>query len=209
MTSCELINDRSRVNESDLILVHLRDGYSQFPSYRPRHQRWAFVLYESPVHSGDFSNLNGFFNLSSTYRIESDFPGFYSSISGLIWKSNNKLDKDYTKNKSSFAAAIISNCGGTSGRLHYIRELQKYIIVDVYGNCGKSCPRHASHNKNITNCKEIISYEYKFYLAFENSICKDYITEKFFEIIRFPIIPVVLGGGSYDYFVSKSKNPCF
>jgi hypothetical protein len=37
------------------------------------------MLYESPAHSSDFSNLNNFYNLSSTYKIESDFPGFYES----------------------------------------------------------------------------------------------------------------------------------
>jgi hypothetical protein len=42
-------------------------------------QRWIFMLYESPAHSSDFSNLNNFYNLSSTYKIESDFPGFYES----------------------------------------------------------------------------------------------------------------------------------
>ena len=211
VTSCELINDRSRVNESDLVLVHLRDGYSQFPSYRPRNQRWVFVLYESPVHSGDFTNLNGFFNLSSTYKIDSDFPGFYEMDSHIIWKLNKRFNDsfDFLANKIHFAVAIISNCGGTSKRLDYIRELQNFISVDIYGKCGKPCPSHASHNKNITNCKEIISYQYKFYFAFENSICKDYITEKFFQILRFPVIPVVLGGGSYDYFVSSFRNACF
>jgi alpha-1,3-fucosyltransferase len=205
VTSCELTVDKNRVNESDLVLVHLRDGYSQFPSYRPNDQRWVFVLYESPVHSGDFTNLKGFFNMTSTYHLDSDFPDFYSTFSGLTWKRNYNFDenKDYLKNKTDFAAAIISNCGGTSGRLNYIRELQNYITVNVYGKCGKACPAEASYNKNITNCKEIISYQYKFYFAFENSVCKDYVTEKFFEILRYPIIPVVLGGGKYEHFVSK------
>jgi len=208
VTSCELITDKTRINESDLVLVHLRDGYSQFPSYRPKKQRWVFVLYESPVHSADFTNFNGFFNMTSTYKIDSDFPGFYEVYSGIRWAPNNNFDKnkDYLKNKTDFAAAVISNCGGTSGRLGYIRELQKHISVTIYGQCGKPCPAHAFHDKTVTNCKEIISYQYKFYFAFENSICNEYVTEKFFQILRFPIIPVVLGAGQYDYFVSKHTH---
>ena len=30
---------------------------------------------------------------------------------------------------------------------------------------------------------------YKFYLAFENSICPDYVTEKFFNILQYNVIP--------------------
>ena len=48
------------------------------------------------------------------------------------------------------------------------------LQVDIYGSCGNySCPRTAK-------CFNKLDTEYKFYLAFENSNCKDYITEKFF-----------------------------
>jgi hypothetical protein len=38
---------------------------------------------------------------------------------------------------------------------------------------------------------------YYFYLAFENSLCKDYITEKFFDAMSRDVVPVVRGGGDY------------
>ena len=34
----------------------------------------------------------------------------------------------------------------------------------------------------------------QFYLALENSLCRDYITEKFWKVLPFDIIPVVLNG---------------
>ena len=39
--------------------------------------------------------------------------------------------------------------------------------------------------------------QYWFYLAFENSNCPDYITEKLWRILDMPIVPIVMGGGDY------------
>ena len=44
----------------------------------------------------------------------------------------------------------------------------------------------------------MLERDYKFYLSFENSICRDYVTEKFFKIIERRIVPVVYGGADYE-----------
>ena len=61
------------------------------------------------------------------------------------------------------------------------------LQVDVYGKCGKlKCGRGESVQQQIidtnTRCDETISH-YKFYLAFENTLCPDYVTEKFFRTL--------------------------
>ena len=110
--------------------------------------------------------------------------------------------------RKQISQLVISNCDDKSKRLDYIRKIQKYINVDIFGqnSCRtKLCPRKVKINHafiNDTDCKEIIANEYKFFFAFENSLCIDYVSEKFFHIIRFNIIPVVLGSGNYDYYVS-------
>jgi hypothetical protein len=74
-------------------------------------------------------------------------------------------------------AWLVSNCRESNNRQKYAHELQKYIPVDIYGKCGTmKCPR-SKENK----CLEMLDRDYKFYLAFENANCKDYITEKFLE----------------------------
>ena len=40
--------------------------------------------------------------------------------------------------------------------------------------------------------------KYKFYLSFENSFCDDYVTEKFFKVLNYDIVPIVLGGSNYS-----------
>lgn len=202
VTSCELLTNKSRINESDFVLVHMRDPIKEPPQYRPPYQRWIFVLYESPYHAADFTKYNGFFNLTSTYTIDSDFPGFYENYADLIWSYNKEFNENYDfyKGKSEFAVAVISNCGAPSQRLEYIKQLQNHIPVSILGKCGVNCPNNFK-NGTPGNCKEIVAAEYKFYLSFENSVCKDYITEKLFQILKYNIIPVVLGGGLYSHYV--------
>ena len=97
--------------------------------------------------------------------------------------------------KKNLAAALISNCRASSKRLEFINELKKYMNVDVYGKCGSHlCPSN-------TNCREFINRKYKFFFAFENSMCQDYVTEKFFQTLNYDIVPVVLGLGNYSYYV--------
>ena len=59
--------------------------------------------------------------------------------------------------------------------MQYARELQRHIEVDIYGKCGDiSC----EGGKSNSTCRTTTLKMYKFYLAFENSNCKDYISEK-------------------------------
>ena len=100
------------------------------------------------------------------------------------------------KEKKNLAAALITKCNAPSNRFKFISELQKHMRVDIYGKCGKKlCPRNIS-------CRESIYKRYKFFFAFENSFCVDYITEKFFITLKYNIVPVVLGLGDYSYYVS-------
>lgn len=68
--------------------------------------------------------------------------------------------------------------------------------VDIYGSCGTfKCSRNTADK-----CFEILDHDYKFYLAFENSNCKDYITEKFFvNSLNRNILPIVMGARPEDY----------
>lgn len=199
---CELTKDKRLFDRSDLVIFHMMD-FPKIPVInRPKKQIWTFLLYESPANSYNYTKFNSVFNMTSTYKIGSDFSGFYESSSMFYWQRNNSFEEnfDFFSGKSKFAVAIISNCKAKSERLDFINKLKLYVDVDLYGNCGEKCPR-LFNNSMSGDCKAIVASEYKFYLAFENSICQDYITEKFFGILKYNIIPVVFGGGPYDYYV--------
>lgn len=67
--------------------------------------------------------------------------------------------------------------------------------VDVYGRCGpKKCPKDEP-----SKCNGLIK-EYLFYMALENAISEDYVTEKVLLGYQNNAIPVVLGGADYDRY---------
>jgi len=57
----------------------------------------------------------------------------------------------------------------------------KFIPVDVIGRCGKNIFSKMGKNETFYNYLED---HYKFYFAFENSLCADYITEKFYMSLK-------------------------
>jgi hypothetical protein len=109
--------------------------------------------------------------------------------------------------KEYMAAAIISNCPVPSRRDEYIQELQEAgIDVHVYGLCGRyRCSDLGWQQKRPRICYEELSPKYMFYLAFENAFCKDYVSEKLYQSLLYPWVPVVRGGINYDEYL-PTKN---
>lgn len=136
-------------------------------------------MLESPNVSGfDINKEVGAVNWTATYREDSDIVTPYEKwmyYNDQI-QENVENTKNYAAGKTRLVAWFVSNCLAHNERLQYARELQKYIQVDIYGRCGDlKCDR------GDIKCREMLRTTYKFYLAFENTNCRDYITEKFFD----------------------------
>ncbi|XP_012148355.2 glycoprotein 3-alpha-L-fucosyltransferase A isoform X2 [Megachile rotundata] len=190
VNTCTIVRDNS--DEADLILFK---DYITHVGRRSPNQVWMLYLLECPYHTQ--SVKNAVINWTATYRRDSDIVAPYErwqyydpSVTQIPQTFN------YAANKTKKVAWFVSNCHPRNQRMHYAKELSKYIQVDIYGTCGTlRCPRSQSQA-----CFEMLDEDYKFYLAFENSNCKDYITEKFFvNGLGHNVLPIVMGAHPTDY----------
>jgi alpha-1,3-fucosyltransferase len=130
-----------------------------------------------------------------TYRSDSDVFYSYGETVQLS-KPKSELYLTPTKirqltTKPKLIAWIVSSCRTPSRRESFVKELQKYVPVDIYGACGSlKCPSG--------NCYQHVALQYKFYLSFENSLCKDYVTEKLFQALQTDMVPIVYGWANYS-----------
>ena len=102
----------------------------------------------------------------------------------------------------------MSHCETSSRRENYVLEMMKYIKIDIYGKCDSYFPNVKQipcSKDSLNDCFADLVDSYKYYLSFENSLCDDYITEKYWKfytdemIFKTNILPIVRGAKRYQY----------
>ncbi|MEE6472970.1 hypothetical protein FKM82_009797 [Ascaphus truei] len=195
ISGCKLTTNRSLYQEADAILFHHRDiiDFSDFPiKKRPTSQKWIWMNFESPSHSSWLRTLGGVFNWTMSYRVDSDI---FVPYGYLFSKKHAKI---ILPRKKKLVAWVISNWNEDQERVQYYNQLSNYIGVDIYGSYGMELKED--------NIVKTVS-EYKFYLAFENSLHTDYITEKLWRnAFKSSAIPIVMGPSRYNYEMFIPRN---
>ena len=203
------------------------------PSQRGDNQKYILWEIESAAHLYGFQPeiYNNFFNWTVTYRQDSTVTLPYGWLNKIkehpegkdlrkfIKKFGVENKKIATKDskRNSTVAWMVSNCLTESNREGYVEQLKEFINIDIFGGCYYNEDSLECGKDDAQGCWDKIASQYKFYLAFENSICKDYVTEKFFDPFQRNIIPIVLGGANYssiapphsyiDAFKDYSEDP--
>ena len=201
-TNCEFTTNTSLFrNSSAVIFCITTKGIETTPplkpSERPANQVWVFFGMESPTHLDRFYKhlhpvWKNSFNWSMSYRINSDVVLPYGYLKTRPVTPLRNYSEIFRK-KTKFVAWVVSNCNTPSLRKKFVEKLRKYgLHVDVYGACGM---------KFKGDPLTMISTDYKFYLSFENTMCSDYITEKFFKYFPLDVITVVRGGSDYKKLI--------
>ena len=226
-SDCEIVNSPYQysnrpLDSYDAILFNFNDEFwlTKRPQFQRRpHQRFIFFTQEPPpsIEPMNIADYDGYFNWTMTYRMDSDIPLLYGRIQPkpsapttaeeirikISNATRQRLSKRTERKGTCYVAAMISHCETHGGREEYITQLEKYIEVDIYGPCTDQMDTilHCDRNELLSStpeCYDMLESKYKFYLSFENSICPDYVTEKFFQIMAHDMVPVVYGGANYS-----------
>ncbi|XP_067945286.1 alpha-(1,3)-fucosyltransferase fut-1-like [Watersipora subatra] len=148
------------------------------------------------------------YNATMTYT--RDAAVYFPWGETLSRKGNTSIqtEMDYAENKTQGAYAYVSNCQGTAyERLPFMKSLANYINVEIFGGCTNNRPCL----KGDSECEAVLHHPYRFYLAFENSLCKDYISEKFWKTLHSDghFVPVVVGGLSVEDYTRVAPPDSF
>jgi hypothetical protein len=112
-------------------------------------------------------------------------------------------------------AVFISNCkkAGGQNRLKYVKEMMEYIPMHSYGGClgnrkEQEIPyddRWPKHDQRRARKHKTLR-QYKFYLAFENTGVRDYVSEKVYDSLIGGALPVYRGAEGIRKFMPHEHS---
>lgn len=183
--------DRTYADRAFAIVFHIPTLYEHLYGEleKPDGQIWAAwnMEPESKVPLLDDEAFLGFFDLRMDYHPYADIVcPYYAGFK----PERIEVPTDPTRKKNR-VCMLVSSGVNQSGREEYLAELMKYTPVDSYGRL--------YHNKDMDGedrgweSKIELYSQYKFVIAFENSILEDYVTEKLYDPLISGSVPVYLG----------------
>lgn len=191
---CRLVSQRSLFSTADVVVFHNKELAMQhrhlpFDLPRPAGQRWAWMSLEAPASNANLQQFSNVFNMTISYRRDADITVPYGQLQP---REEGAPTDAIPSNKSFLACWVVSNYKKQHRRSKVYKELRGVIPVQVYGHWGRKPLPPKALLPTISRCF--------FYLAFENAISKDYITEKLWRnSYQGGAVPVVLGPSVEDY----------
>jgi len=181
--------------------IHTNNRPSFLPQLRTELdvlEQFLQVESEQNTNAQVLTTFDNLFNITAAHKSDSDIRVPYGTECTVadkhslqtIRNSSNETERinAVRRRKTGLIAWFVSNCQTASRREDYVRKLQQYVPVDVYGHRGiKTCPKHTCRH---SMCELMLNSNYKFYISFENSLCEDYVTEKFFRIRSLNIVAI-------------------
>ncbi|XP_028270143.1 alpha-(1,3)-fucosyltransferase 7 [Parambassis ranga] len=193
ISGCFLSDKASTLSTADVVVFHhqeLSTGLSSLPLHldRPASQRWVWLSMEPPVNNRNLTQFNGLFNWTMSYRRDADISIPY----GKTLPGGDDPNFQAALNRSCLVSWVVSRYQPHQARAAVYQSLKKHIPIEVYGMWNK---KPLSNRKLLPTVSKCL-----FYLSFENSIAKDYISEKLWRnAFQAGVVPVVLGPSRATY----------
>ncbi|KAK5909178.1 hypothetical protein CesoFtcFv8_003131 [Champsocephalus esox] len=190
---CFLTDHTSTFSTADVVVFHhqeLKEGLSALPLHldRPASQHWVWLSMEPPVNNANLTPLSGIFNWTMSYRRDADMYIPY----GKTVLGGDAQSFQAAPNRSCLVSWVVSRFRPQQARAAVYRSLKKYIPIQVYGKWNNKPLSDKKLLPTIAKCA--------FYLSFENSEAKDYISEKLWRnALQAGVVPVVLGPSRATY----------
>lgn len=202
--SCNISENVDEIDTADAVLFTDEQYVPTFRNGRPPQQVWILFLTKNPYYTRELKYPLGSINWTASYRSDSDIVTPF-----VKWVYYNRtlnempaLSRNFSARKTKKVVWFVRDFKQDhSRRREYAEELMKHIDVDVFGKSNDyPCPCGSPEY-----CIRLLK-QYKFFLAFETSNCRDYITEKFFISLQHGVLPVVMGPPAEDYEKSAPHN---
>ncbi|VDD96748.1 unnamed protein product [Enterobius vermicularis] len=156
---CFITEDRSYLRVADAVVFHLFNmRRSDLPLFRLPRQYYIFLTFESPEHrirtlvkkykrtknDQDYQIPDNFFNLTVTYRADSDIYAPYGHFLRIEDNRQRSIGVQYDVKsifeRPNLVLQLVSNCRTPSRRENYVDQLKQYINITQLGKCfGREC----------------------------------------------------------------------
>ena len=199
--TCDLTYDKKEYSRASAVMFHhrsMQDWLNKLPPSRLPEQRWVLYYRESTWWNPKgrvLNRANNLMNWTMGFRSDDDITIPTAIITKGQFGEGYDPNRNYLYGKTGDVVGLMSwacrrQPPGYATRANYIDSLQKHgLKLDVYGKCGEDCGA-------FSNCS-IVLRKYKFVLAFENSLCDDYITEKpYRNALMLGVVPIVMSGAN-------------
>ena len=200
------------MNKSDAVVFNINKVPISINATKRHGQKWINLV-NGPIDGENYDFIKtheNSFDWSASYESDSDFLSIAYKTLNLTWNIHESLDFDIPNvNKKNLVATLINDCVEYERHSKFINLLRKQLDVDVYGECGKPCGESKKSLNSITNfypfyprltrsyyenehkCLSFIEKHYKFFIVLEEKICTNYKSERFFNILKYDIVPIV------------------
>jgi len=203
---CDFTDDLGRIHDADALWFHAPTTF-RLPKQKRPGQPWILMSMESDANypllrDRRFLDL---FDLHMTYRLDSDIPAPYPNR--LQYGSFTRPPMPTPLKSACTGLALYTASNPVPHRDQYVRELSRHVAVDCPGKClnnmtvpGFIDGTNSWTRRGFESIMDILP-RYKFYLAFENSSARDYVTERLFLALAAGVVPVYMGAGNVRDFL--------